>query len=77
MRQGYSKKNGLERRASPKQKTKKMARVGKIQSILAANVTGIATPDNANFVFVYFESDTAKLCVKNSAGVTVKSVALT
>jgi len=54
-----------------------MARVGKIQSILAANTTGIATPDNSNFVFVYFESDTAKLCVKNSAGTTVKSVALT
>jgi hypothetical protein len=51
-------------------------RAGKIPSILAANTTGIATPDNANFVFIYFESDTKKLCVKNSAAVTVKSDAL-
>lgn len=53
-----------------------MARVGKIPSILAANVTGIATPDSASFVFIYFESDTSKLCVKDSAGATVKSAAL-
>ena len=52
-------------------------RVGKIASILSTNVTGIATPDVSSFVFVYFESDTLKLCVKDSTGVIVKTVALT
>lgn len=51
-------------------------RAGKHPSILAANTTGIGTPDNSNFVFVYFESDTNKLCVKKSDGSTVKSAAL-
>lgn len=54
-----------------------MARVGKIPAILSTNATGIAVPDNSNFAFVYFESDTNKLCVKKSDSTTVKTIALT
>jgi hypothetical protein len=52
-------------------------RTGKIPAILAANATGIATPDVATFVFIYFESDSKKLCVKDSTSAVVKTAALT
>lgn len=52
-------------------------RVGKIASVLAANLTGIATPDSASFVFIYFVSDTKELHVKDSTGAIVKTAALT
>ena len=51
-------------------------RIGKIASILSTNATGIATPDTSTFVFCYYESDTKKLCVKDSAGVVVRTAAL-
>jgi hypothetical protein len=51
-------------------------RVGKIASILSTNLTGIATPDNSNFVFIYFVSDTKELHVKDSAGAIVKTIPL-
>ena len=53
-----------------------MARVGKIPAILSTNATGIAVPDNSNFVFVYFESDTDQLCVKKSDATVVKTIAM-
>ena len=52
-------------------------RVGKIASVLAANVTGIATPDSSTFVFIYFVSDTKELHVKDSTGAVVTTPALT
>lgn len=53
-----------------------MARVGKVPAILAANVGNIATPDNANFVFVFFTTDETKLCVKDSSAAVVKTAVL-
>lgn len=52
-------------------------RVGKIASILAANLTGIATPDSSSYVFIYFVSDTKELHVKDSTGAIVTTVPLT
>ena len=54
-----------------------MARIGKIPAILAADAAHIATPDNSNFVFVYFEADTDILAVKKSDGTVVRTIALT
>jgi hypothetical protein len=51
-------------------------RSGKIPSITSANATGVGTPDSSTFVFVYYESDTNKLCVKNSTGSVKKTPAL-
>ena len=62
--------------AKQKKTKNKMARVGKIPAILSTNATGVAVPDNSNFVFVYFESDTDKLCVKKSDATVVKTIAM-
>lgn len=54
-----------------------MARVGKIQSLTAAQAGNIATPDNSNFVFIWFESDSDKLVVKQSDASLLRTAALT
>ncbi len=53
-------------------------RVGKVPAVTAAIAgTAIGIPDVAGFVFVYYETDSTKLCVKKSDGTTVRTAALT
>jgi len=50
-------------------------RAGKIPVITTANAAvAVGTPDNSNFVFLYFDSTDSKLKVKDSTG-TIKATA--